>query len=668
MKLATSRISGTLAAVLVLATVAWTSVGGMARADGLSPSEARTFSAALKEVERGSKVRLDHYARKLRNPLARKIVSWYVLFQGGFGTDFKAIDTFIAKNPDWPRKTRLMARAEESMPADADPAFIIDWFNGRTPLTTLGAEKLGKALIAAGRKEEGVAVIRKAWIEGDLTKGHENAFYRSYRQYLTLEDNRKRADRLAWDGDYWPARRMLYRVDTDYRKLIEARTSLRRRRGDVDRLVAAVPKKYQNDPGLIFERVRWRRIADLDTAYDLLKSVPASAPRPDIWWNERAIQARGLLQKGFVSEAYRIAAAHGLTPDHPADHAEAEWFAGWVALRFLEDPKAAAGHFKRMYDAVSYPVSLARGAYWMGRAQEKAGIKDKASEWFATAARHPTTYYGQLAAGHMAPGAVLKLPPDASVADEIRLRFDGNELVRAVRMLAQAGEEERLFSFTMQIAALDNSPDWQVLTARLAWLSGRTDLAIRVAKNSLQDHGHYVAGGYPTLVLPPVPRSAKGKIPEQPLVLAVVRQESEYDPKSVSHAGARGLMQLMPATARQVAKESGLAYSKHKLVLDPDYNVTLGQSYLASLLDDFDGYLPMAIAAYNAGPHRVRRWTNEYGDPRDADVDPIDWIEMIPFSETRNYVQRVMENVQIYRLRLADTEVALRIVEDLRNN
>lgn len=658
------RILPTLFVAAMLLTLA---AIGSVRADTLSAAEARTFSAALKEVERGSQIRLDHYARQLRNPLARKIVSWYVLFAGGFGTDFDAIDAFIQKNPDWPRITRLLARAEESLPADASPDYIVKWFGDRKPITTLGAEKLGTALIKQGRRDEGIAIIRTAWIEGDLTKGHENAFYRSYRKYLTLDDHHKRADRLAWEGDYWPARRMLVRLDAPYRKLIDARTALRRMRGNVDRLVAEVPKAYLGDPGLLYERIRWRRRKDLETSYDLLKSVPPSAPRADIWWNERAIHARDFLQKGFVSEAYRLAAGHGLTPDHAADHAEAEWLAGWIALRFLEDAQVAVKHFKRMYDAVSFPVSRSRGAYWLARAFEAAKDTENASKWFKTAAMHPTTYYGQLASGKVEPGAGLKLPPDASVADTVRARFDGNELVRAVRMLAQAGEQERLFSLVMQISSLDNSPDWQVLTARLARLSGRTDLAIRVAKTSLQEHGHYVAGGYPTLVLPPLPRKAAESRPERPLVLAVVRQESEYDPKAVSHAGARGLMQIMPATARQVAKSVGLGYSKHKLVLDPDYNVTIGQSYLATLMEDFDGYLPMVIAAYNAGPHRVRRWIKEYGDPRDTEVDPVDWIEMIPFYETRNYVQRVLENVQIYRLRLAGTEVALRIDKDLMN-
>ncbi len=657
----------TLFAVLMIGVLWQGGASSQARAaDMLSAAEAREFSAALKQVEKSNKKRLDFHARRLHNPLARKIVSWYVLFQGGFGTDFDAIDAFINQNPDWPRSRRLLARAEEAMDANADPALIIGWFGDREPASTIGREKLADALIRSGDVKRGVAMIKDIWVHGNFVKSHEKAFYRKFRKHLTLGDNRARADRLMWDGRYWPAQRMIYRVDAQYRKLIQARTSLRRMRGNVDYLVAQVPDSLKNDAGLVYERLRWRRKKGLDSAYDLLKDLPPGVPHPHRWWDERSIMARKLLEKGFISEAYRVAAQHGLTVDHPADHAEAEFMSGWIALRFLNEPEQAMKHFQRLYDNVNYPVSLSRGAYWLARAVEKAGDSEKAGKWYAAAAQYPTSYYGQLATAKIKPGKGLRLPPDPTVDADIRKRFDNNELVRAVRMLAAAGEEERLYSLILHIASLEDQPDWHILTARLARLSGRPDLAIRVTKKTLQDHGHFVAGGYPTLVPPKLPRRIKVDTPETSLVLAIVRQESEYDTKAISHAGARGLMQLMPATARSVAKKAGLRYSKVKLTSDPDYNLSLGQSYIAELIDDYAGYLPMAIAAYNAGPHRVRQWMKQNGDPRDPDVDAIDWIELIPFKETRNYVQRVLENVQVYRLQLAGTEVALSLEEDLR--
>ena len=633
--------------------------GNVARADALSASEAQVFSNALKEVERGKKKRLEHYARQLNDPLARKIVSWYVLFQGGFGTEFEAINEFIRRNPDWPRSTRLMSRAEEALDTYANADFIIDWFGTREPITELGFEKLAGALLRAGRTKEGIALVRRAWFDGDFS------FYKKFRKYLTLADNRLRADRLLWDGKYWPSQRMIYRVDAKYAKLIQARSSLRHMRGNVDYLVSQVPKNLQNDPGLIYERLRWRRKKGLDSALNLFHGLPEGVPYPYRWWDERAIIARDLLQKGHISEAYRIAAQHGLTPEHAADHAEAEWFSGWIALRFLNEPKVALAHFKRMYDGVSFPVSLSRGAYWAGRAAKALKAEKAAKDWYTTAAQHPTTYYGQLAAAIVTPGKALKLPPDTGAGAEMRKRFDSNELVRAVRMLAGAGENDRLYSLITHIATLNNDPSWLALTARLARLSGRPDLAIRVAKQAAQNHKRFVSGGYPELVPPRMPSRINAAKPETSLVLALVRQESEYDSAAISHAGARGLMQLMPATAKVVAKQAGLRYSKQKLITDPDYNLTLGQAYIADLIKDYDGYLPLAIASYNAGPHRVRQWIRENGDPRQPDVDAIDWIELIPFKETRNYVQRVLENVQVYRRKLADTEVALGLERDL---
>jgi soluble lytic murein transglycosylase len=636
-----------------------------ASADVLSASQARELSAAIKEAERGSKKRLHYHARRLNDPLARKVLSWFVLFNGGFGTDFEAIDRFISLNPDWPRRTRLLARAEEALSTDTPAEQIIAWFDNRDPVTLAGREKLGGALIKVGRTAAGRALIREAWIEGNFSKDHEKSFFRRHKSHLTQVDHKARAERLMWDGKYWPTRRMIYRVDTSHRKLIEARLALRHQRGNVDRLIRNVPVKYKNDPGLIFDRLRWRRIKERDNAADLFEDLPEAVPYPDKIWRERAILARRHMQMGYISEAYRITSGHRLDASHRSEFADAEWLSGWIALQFLDEPGVAAEHFKRMYDAVRFPVSRARGAYWVGRAKERLGDSDQSEEWYATAARYPTTYYGQLATAQIVPGKGLLLPPEAPISPEIRATFDNHELVRAVRMLAAAGEEKRLFSFITQIATLHDTPEWSNLTARLARFSGRPDLAIRVAKNTLQSHGHFISGGYPTLVPPRLPQKVSHDRPETALVLSIIRQESEFDTDAISHAGARGLMQLMPATAREVSRRSGLKYSKYNLTANPDYNVSLGQTYIANLLESYDGYLPMAIAAYNAGPHRVKQWVERHGDPRDPDVDAVDWIELIPFKETRNYVQRVLENVQVYRLRLADTEVALGLEEDL---
>ena len=560
----------------------------------------------------------------------------------------------------------MRARAEETLDVRADAAAIVKWFGKEPPKTSVGKEKLAQALIRRGDEKRAREIIRRAWIDGTFAKDHEAGFYRKHRKYLTLADNRERLDRLLWEGSYWPSRRMLYRVDPTYRKLAEARIARRQKVGNVDRLVSLVPAELKGDPGLLFERLRWRRRAGLDNAIDFLKELPQGVPNPDRWWDERAIITRRLLQKGFISEAYRVASEHQLTPKDAADHAEAEWLSGWIALRFLNDPDVAAAHFKKMYDAVSYPVSRSRGAYWAARAAEAAKRADEREKWLKEAAAHPTSYYGQLAMASLRPGEGLKLPPEASVPAELEKKFDALELVSVVRLLSAAGEQDRLRPFIVAVAAKEASVAWQSLTARLARLNARPDLAIRVTKDALNEHGILVVGGYPTLVPPRPPKgNASGKL-STPLVLSVIRQESAFDREAVSSAGARGLMQLMPATAKSISKSAGVRFSPYRLTSDPDYNLILGQTYLASMLVDFGGSLPLAIAAYNAGPHRVRQWIRDNGDPRQKDIDAIDWVEMIPFTETRNYVQRVLENLQVYRARLAGTEVALGLAEDLQ--
>ncbi len=632
-----------------------------APAETLSADDAREFSAALKAVDHQDARRFERHKDDVKNKVARKVLDWYRVSKGGFGADFEEIVAFAKAHPDWPYQGRIRARAEEALDARKSAKFVVDWFKEAEPKTSIGRDKLAAAMLALGDTENAQKLIRSAWIDGNFAKDHETQFYRKYRKYLTIGDNRERLDRLLWDGDYWPSRRMLYRVDAEYRKLAEARMALRRKVGNVDRLISLVPEELRDDPGLVYERLRWRRRAGKPSATEFLEDLPKDVPNPDRWWDERSVIARRLLQKGFVSEAYRVAAEHRLTPDHAADHAEAEWLSGWIALRFLNEPETAAKHFKTMFDAVSYPVSRSRGAYWAARAAEAAKKKDEREKWLKEAAAHPTSYYGQLAIAALRPGEGLKLPPEASVPADVEKRFEKEDMVRAVRLLAAAGEQERLRPFILALANKDPSPAWQTLTARLARLNARPDLAIRVTKDALNERGAYVPGGYPTLV---PPSSKRAKLPA-PLVLAIVRQESAFDKEAISSAGARGLMQLMPATAKSISKSAGVGFSLYRLTADPDYNLTLGQSYLAGLLDDFKGSLPMAIAAYNAGPHRVRQWVRENGDPRDKEVDAVDWVEMIPLNETRNYVQRVLENLQVYRLQLAGTEVALGLAEDL---
>jgi soluble lytic murein transglycosylase len=542
---------------------------------------------------------------------------------------------------------------------------MLDWFDRHAPVSAAGLERLGAVLLAAGKTVEARTVLRQAWIEGNFTKQRENSFYKRYRRYLTRDDHRLRLDRLIWEERHWPARRMLWKVKADYRSLSLARLMLMRNEGNVDHAIAQVPHHLKDDPGLIYERLRWRRRKGRDSsAREMLARTPQHPARADKWWIERAALARNALGDGHISEAYRIARDHGL--ERGANFAEAEWLAGWIALRFLDDRRVALDHFVALFKAVRYPVSRARGAYWAGRAAEALNSPKLAQQWYRAAASHPTTYYGQLGQVRLRPGQGLSLPAETEPSETDFAKFAEAELVRAVGLLVEAGERERLRPFILALGEVHDSPGWRVLAASLARVHGRADLGVAVAKKASQKSGQVIQAGYPTLSPPPSRKAAKGVAVEMPLVLAVVRQESAFDSQAVSPAGALGLMQLMPRTAQKMAQVQKLPYSRRRLTAEPDLNLKLGQAYLGELLNQFDGSYVLTLAAYNAGPARARQWLRRNGDPRHAGVDAIDWVETIPFHETRNYVQRVMENLQVYRARLTDTEVALSPERDLR--
>ena len=519
-------------------------------------------------------------------------------------------------------------------------------------------------------------MLRYIWLNGNFGgKKKERRFYKKFRKILSSDANVKRMDRLLWQGRYWPARRMLWRVGKDFRALGFARLQLRFRRGNVDKAIERVPAHLKDNLGLAYERLRWRRKKrKYQSAVELLdaisKRMPKSIPYPEKWWGERAILTRrslrkGSLRKGFITQAYRM--ANGAAYKKGSKYVETEWLAGWIALRFIKNYKAAEKHFTQMHARVKYPVSRARAAYWAGRAMEAMKEEKKALEWYRKAAKYPTKYYGQLALVKLPKKErKLAIPAEPKVSKKTIHKYAKNDMVRAVRILIELGRKNHIKPFIMSLYRSTDSPKWRAMTAALARIYDRPDIAIRVAKDSLRKDGRVLLdSGYPSLDPPPPIRHGNNWSLEVPLVLSVIRQESAFNPTAKSQAGARGLMQLMPATASNVAKQIRIAYSKGRLTSDPNYNLKLGQTYLIGLLKEFKGSYVLALCAYNAGPHRAKKWIKEHGDPRDSDVDVIDWVEKIPFTETRNYVQRVMENLQVYRFRVAKTPVQAELEKDL---
>jgi soluble lytic murein transglycosylase len=628
---------------------------------GMLPPQARSLARqAFAAADRGHWTKARRLAGKINHPLVSRTLQWLWLTSPGANTDFKHVSAFIRKHPDWPYQSILERHAEDLLVASIDEATVLAWFKDREPRTGWGRVRLAEAKMASGERAEGLALLRRAWAENNFTRAHARAVYRHHKKDLRTEDHVARLDRLIWDRRRSAARGMLSLVDRGHRRLAEARMALMRRSGNVDALIARIPANLKSSAGLAYERTRWRRQKGLDErAREYLLNPLKNMERPDKWWNERSILARQALVDGHVTEAYRMIKDHGLKEG--ADFAEAEWLAGWVALTFLRDAEVALNHFKVLFDGVNYPVSKARAAYWSGRAADALGRPKLSKKWYGLAAKHPTTYYGQLAVLRLhGANTNLNLPPDPQPTAKDVDRFKDLELVHVARILAEAGADRLLRPFFLRLNDMAQSPGEHALVAGLAISLGRPDLAITSAKRSAQ------AGVILTsLSYPEVPLLTKTSEDESPLIHAVSRQESQFDPRAVSAAGARGLMQLMPRTARLVARKMKVRYARSRLISDPDYNARLGTRYLTGLVDKYQGSYPLALAAYNAGETRVNRWIRQWGDPRKGEIDTVDWIELIPYAETRNYVQRVMEGLQVYRQRLTVRNVALELNQDL---
>ena len=644
--------------VCLAVTIASASLGvGLAHAQALSTNDKRAYHAAFADAQKSNWKGAAREAAMARDPLPREALHWLAIIRGANGASFGEITHFIVTHPDWPGQSALEQAAEEAMNGVPDGT-LIDWFATHPPITAAGKLRQADIWISTGHAEEAQARIRDVWVNGDFSAFDERSIYQRYHDFLRVEDHERRLDRLLWNGQIAAAQRMLPLVPAGPSAVAQARLALMTFAGDADSFVDRIPPEYRNDPGLLYDRVRWRRVKNLDDgALDLLVVAPPDPAHATQWANERQIMARRALAMGRPDIAYRVAEQHQATTGQ--NFAELEFLSGWIALRFLHQPDVAYAHFVKLYDAGTLPITLARGAYWAGRAAEAKDYHQLAMAWFDTAAARFTTYYGQLAASMPGVKAIRSVrEPQPSVVETSA--FNRLELVRLTRDLAEAGADEVVTPFFRHLLQRSTTPAQYMLMARLGREIGRPDLEVEAAKRASYAGINLIAEGYP---IPPLP---KGGNVETPLLLAMTRQESAFSHEAVSRVGARGLMQLMPHTASLIAKALHLRFSQKRLTTDQRYNVTLGRAYLDQLLADFSGSYVLAIAAYNAGPSHVKDWMSLYGDPRADGVNVIDWVESIPYAETRNYVQRVLENLQIYRMRLGQTGFTFTLASDLK--
>jgi len=655
----TSCIKHAAFALLGCVWLALAALPAPVHAKQVSDADAKAAKAVFKAIDRNRFKDALKLTRRVKNPDLVRVLVWNYLTAANTPAKFVDVKAFLDKHDGWPSRKAMLKRAEETMPSKLSAADVMAWYDRMGgPVSTMGRVRKAQAQQKLGLKDVAAKELRDIWITGNFTKSQEKRFYRKHKKLISKDDNKARLERLVWAERYWPARRQIWKVDKKTRKLAIARLWLMKREGNVDKAIADLNKiapELSNHPGLVYERLRWRRRKGrTEDAADMLKDVNGDPERPDKWWKERAILARTLLQKDKPKQAYDITSQHGLTAEDAAEYSDAEWISGWISLRFLKDPDRAYKHFQRMLAAVSYPISVARGSYWSARAAAQLGQSQSAQSLLHQAAEHSTTYYGQLARARLGQVTSERITLPAPTKKETDA-FNRHQLKRAAGILAEIGLENRTRALMLELANAHDTLGWKRLSAAFAATHGRPDLAVSIAKKS--ERVGFVLGslGYPKID-PPTPKS--GKTVETPLVLAVIRQESAFYDRAKSHAGARGLMQVMPATAKRVAKDNRLPYSRDKLLKDPNYNLIIGQVYLGNMIEKFDGSYPMALAAYNAGPHRVRRWVRTFGDPREEHIDTIDWVEMIPYTETRNYVQRVLENLGVYRAYLGPKRVA----------
>ena len=600
-------------------------------------------------------------AKKARAKSIYNFIEWRHLLTLGNKASFTEYKQFIENLDDFPRFDRIKYLAEHKISLNNQtPEEIINWFNKHEPMSGFGEMMLGESLIKIGNSEKGLKLIKKGFIRADLSKGDLIYFRKKFKKYLSKDDYIKRADYLAWENKYWDLKRMLRYLPKDYQSLYTARQLLMTRGYGVDAAIKKVPQKLKNDPGLNYDRLKWRRKKGrVDSSLEILLNIKNTKDymvRPDKWWVERFILARSLIYKKRYETAYKLTSNHALSEG--PEFAEAEWMSGWIALSFLNDPLLAKNHFIKFYNNVGYPISLSRGAYWLGRTFEKLKNYDESIKWYLEGSKYLTTYYGQLSHMKIKPNEKFQLSALKEIDKSYIQEFYKKKLVATVYLLNDLKKSKYTKHILRYLANENIGKGSEILAAKLATDISRFDFAIQVSKIASYQKRFHNKYNYPIISTPS--KVGKRKIPDAALILSIIRQESEFDISANSRVGAQGLMQLMPYTAKTVSKQAKLGYSKSKLTKSPEYNINLGSFYIAGLILEYDGSYPFAIAAYNAGPKRVKYWKKLNKNPQKNQIDYVDWIELIKFKETRNYVQRVLENFNVYRYILSQKPIYIK--------
>lgn len=580
--------------------------------------------------------------------LDHHILAWAIALYGGDRIPSGEIAAASELLPGWPGMATLRRNSERAL-ARENPAadIVIKAFDGSQPQTAEGIIALSRAYVSKGDVKAAQSVLSPFWRREKLEAKDETAIINEFGQIIPTADHRYRMERMFYANRIGSAQRVAMLAGA--KELADAWAAASQGDKNTPKLLAAVPTE-QRSAGYLFAQAEYLRNRKkfADAAALILKAPNdrAALIDPDAWWIERRALSRELVDKGDMKTAYQIVAAH--MAESPTNAADAEFHAGWYALRGLNDPAKAAEHFSRIASLAQGSLSLSRAYYWLGRAAESGGPGD-AKNYFNKASAFGTTFYGQLAGERVGSRALDISSPQPSDVD--RQSFGKREAVSAIRRLQETGYERYANTLYVDLAGQLTSPGEVALLADMAEKQGNHFLALRIGKIAAANGVNVGALSHPIGVIPETANiSGSGKA----LAYAIARQESEFNVSAVSRVGALGLLQLMPGTAEQLAKKAGMAFSQTRLTTDPGYNATLGTAFLGQQLDRYDGSYVLTFAGYNAGPRRADQWVKRYGDPRGKDIDTVvDWIERIPYAETRSYIQRVMENYEVYKMRIS---------------
>ncbi|HEX2634361.1 MAG TPA: transglycosylase SLT domain-containing protein [Bradyrhizobium sp.] len=582
------------------------------------------------------------------DPVARKLAEWIILRSDDNGAPFERYRAFVSANPSWPSQTFLRRRIEAALWDDRrDDATVWGWFQNESPLSAKGKFALARVMLARGDRLNAERLVRDAWRNDSMSEDTENNALALFGPLVTPGDHKARMDLLLYGSEHEAAMRAAKRLGAAQVALAKARIAVYRKAANSRALLDAVPRELHGEAGYLFSKIQvLRREEKFAEAAQLMLSAPKDAARlynVDEWWIERRLLARKMIDIGENRTAYLIARDAAL-PARDIYKTEQEFTAGWIALRFLGDPATAAHHFARIGIGSVNPTTLARAGYWQGRAAEAAGRIQEARAAYSAAAAQSTSYYGQLARAKLGlPQIELNGAPGGRVRGIERL-----EVVRAVQLLYDLDERELAVPIFADMGE-NGDPDALVGLGEVASRHGDARGMLLLGKAALNRGLPFDFYAYPVTGIPPF-RSIGPEV-EPSIVYAIARQESAFNPSVVSPAQAYGLMQVTPDAGRYVCKKYGANFDLGRMKSDPVYNAALGAAELGGLIEDYRGSYIMTFAAYNAGRGSVKKWIDRYGDPRDPKIDAVDWVELIPFSETRNYVQRIMENLQVYRAR-----------------